>query len=484
MIRDIRYILKRIIIGVGIALVLMLIRGNLISDVKALSSVESDYFVYTIPNSNDFYNKGGVYFSNFGYDSSMTSNDMAILKYYIGLSIGGNNNTSYLYDTSLKNIGSVYSIPGKPDTVSSYHLHAFDIFLNSPSLQGVTNLQKIEMDTEYSIALRFTKTASLTFPDWSWDDIISDTWEHYSITFNIKDLNTDTIYSVPDVSILSVEHTLSAGGDSSTSNPSMIFIIKFKFDSSEIILNTDNFIINDIDISLGRYGSAFRHSFITNPTSESHNFKLVEFAYIKGDIQTMSSFSEGGAGHYFGYSESEREELGLDVIHIDDMNKLDELEMCDSLDISCHIRNISTNIKNLFVRLGNSLTSFLSSLLNGLIKLFVPSSEYLESFISDNYTYFRNKLGFLIYPFELISTFLNRLLNIQRNSVLSFPGFKYPGTDIYLIPSFSYDFDSMLSDPSISSLYNYYSLIADGLLVFMFVNLCYKKYKSIVEEGR
>ena len=42
MVKDIRYIIKRILIGVGIALILMLFKGGLIADVNALSLTAYD----------------------------------------------------------------------------------------------------------------------------------------------------------------------------------------------------------------------------------------------------------------------------------------------------------------------------------------------------------------------------------------------------------------------------------------------------------
>ena len=71
MTKDIKYILKRVIIGVLIALAIMIIKGNFLMVVNARTSTDNKYTFFTNPEQPVTNYANGNYYSNFcnGCDS-------------------------------------------------------------------------------------------------------------------------------------------------------------------------------------------------------------------------------------------------------------------------------------------------------------------------------------------------------------------------------------------------------------------------------
>lgn len=143
--------------------------------------------------------------------------------------------------------------------------------------------------------------------------------------------------------------------------------------------------------------------------------------------------------------------------------------------------------KNIFERLGD-LVSFLNpfsenffvykliELLGNLIKdLFVPSDEFLSQWFTDISDYFEDAFGILYYPVDLVIQVLGRFSDISgQEPVISFGNFTLFGA--VLVPSFSYNFNDLLTNDTFKMIHDFYLITIDvilwlGLLVYC-KNVC------------
>lgn len=120
-------------------------------------------------------------------------------------------------------------------------------------------------------------------------------------------------------------------------------------------------------------------------------------------------------------------------------------------------------------------------LIDALISLFVPSSEFFASWIADLNLYFADRFGMLYYPFELSINILNRVNNISSqingNFVISFPDLQLMG--VTLIPAFSYDFNILLQNETFAYIYDIYLIFIDVILICCLLVLCKNTFVEV-----
>ena len=146
------------------------------------------------------------------------------------------------------------------------------------------------------------------------------------------------------------------------------------------------------------------------------------------------------------------------------------------------IKDQTETNKNIFERLGellNFLNPFskdffvykLIELLGDLIKsLFVPSDDFLSNWFTEVSDYFEDAFGILYYPIDLVIQVLGRFDNISgQEPVISFGNFSLFGA--VLIPSYTYNFNDILSNDTLKTIHDFYLITIDvilwlGLLVY------------------
>lgn len=467
--KDFKYIIKRIIIGVGIAFLLMLIRGNFITKVQAKTTITGGLAIAT-PKDTTLENYDDIFYTNIDYDSSLSYRDLTGLHYNFLL----NYNDSYSYTQSLPDLNTSVNLPGNSHG-SSINRFAINF------LQGSNHL---DFDTDYSIALKFTKDFHIDWEGLSTDESL------YSFTLYGKNEN-DSNYTLLNDSFVVIDsvgfYTYQQNNDPTNNG---VFIINFHLSSDDYTYSFSNITLTSLIFS--RYSTSqpnwssnrtFYPSILNNTSNNSYTFINKQLYFIKGKMLPYGEWCNDDTIH-FGcgvtgdnpFSDSS----GMDVVHDTDIEVFDELPTCDPLDIPCHINRVVKTIQDLFVRFGNFFREFIQNIKESIISLFVPSSSYMTSFVTSLQEDLEEQLGFLIYPFELIVNILNRFLTLTRSSVISFSGFNYPGTSQQIIPSFSYDFDDLLSTGNFATLYNYYFILINGIISFAFINLCIKKFNSFI----
>lgn len=197
------------------------------------------------------------------------------------------------------------------------------------------------------------------------------------------------------------------------------------------------------------------------------------------------------------YQTDDFDDDGVDIIDIDKETEKDsaifgDLKQCEPLDIGCHVDNIFTMIKKLFVRIGNFFNAILEFLLkipemiiDLLSFLFVPESEDIQSLFDTLNTFLTNKLGFLMFPFDFIMGVLNRFLDLPNipQPIISIPNISL-GNFGTLIHGFSFDISEYWNKAPFKQFYDIYLIFVHAFIGFGLYKLSLHKFNQIVGGGR
>lgn len=159
------------------------------------------------------------------------------------------------------------------------------------------------------------------------------------------------------------------------------------------------------------------------------------------------------------------------------INKLDE------------IKNQNTESENtrksILQRIIDLPGNIINGLIDGLKSLFIPSNDFFESFINDFLETVKEKLGFLVYPFELIGDVINRFLTIpEASGIIHIPQINEPFSNTKLISDQDFNLKEIFNTGKIGELYNIYLIFVDGLVIVGLVNLARKKYNETIGSGK
>ena len=152
-------------------------------------------------------------------------------------------------------------------------------------------------------------------------------------------------------------------------------------------------------------------------------------------------------------------------------------------------KSILENIVSFFTHFGDFLNNLLTGILNGFKNLFnslfIPDKEIFEDFINQEYEFLKGKLGFLLYPIDLMIDFANRVYNISnsQNAVFTIPKTEF--MNVVLFEENSIDLLSIVnSNGAIKNLYSIYRVFVSGLIVIWLCCLAKKKYDEIFGGGK
>lgn len=128
-----------------------------------------------------------------------------------------------------------------------------------------------------------------------------------------------------------------------------------------------------------------------------------------------------------------------------------------------------------------SIKSLPDTITDKLKGLFVPDEGFFSEYFNRLQTFFSEKLGFLVYPFDFIVTFLQKYLDIgEGDGTLHLPDFEIMNVKIFNQTDFNLK-NSMSS--FLGEYYGIYFAFVDFIILVGLVNLALKKFNSISGGG-
>lgn len=449
-----------------------------------------------IKNQSDVYTYDNFYVSNFSRVESGTLEN-AIPYFDTRQLLVGNNcgingrSPCRIYPAVDNDISSSGSIKrnflvdiGEPVPESYYYGPIGDKAVMSMKFWTNKDYSHLEFNKNYQIAFTVQKDSALYFG--------GQALVHIAITDNDNPTGAINVDSIVDSSFRRV----------AIDENNSLFVINFKFDTNQHVYNFSDFSLNNIEITtilseselngetyITPYVPVSGYSFLLQNTSYNnpYYYKITNFYFLEDGFVSVG-------GEYVQPDNTLSDDIPDDYTTLspDDLNIYDADTYCAPTDLMCHINNIIRNIKNVFEKIGRSISSVIQkitdlissifqSIVSALQNLFIPSNNFINTFFSNQYELLQSKLGFLLSPFTLIANLLNRFINIEPNHVISYNGFTLPIFNVAILPSFTFDFVSFFNEsPELATMYSYYRVGVVAIIYILFLNLCYKKFKSLI----
>lgn len=119
--------------------------------------------------------------------------------------------------------------------------------------------------------------------------------------------------------------------------------------------------------------------------------------------------------------------------------------------------------------------------LNGTLRLFIPSEDYLNLFFTRMDNLIEEQFGFLSYPLTWTLNFLERFTELEDTGhyIISWGDIKVPNFDQNLINAGSYDLASLLENQNIKTAHDIYIMALNAIILLMFLNTCWNKANEI-----
>lgn len=132
----------------------------------------------------------------------------------------------------------------------------------------------------------------------------------------------------------------------------------------------------------------------------------------------------------------------------------------------------------------NILTAALSSLgnflIDGLKGLFIPSDQYFKDYFDDLYNWFDERLGFLMFPIDLIIRIADLFLNAdEADCILPFPSITIMGEKLWEDQSFNL---TEFLEQNFGIVLTAIRLVTSIYLVISFVQLCEEKWEEVMTK--
>lgn len=125
-------------------------------------------------------------------------------------------------------------------------------------------------------------------------------------------------------------------------------------------------------------------------------------------------------------------------------------------------------------------STFVNSIKTALQETFVPSQEYVDTFISSLSSTFDNHFSILSYPFSILGQFITRATNASgQEPIFSWPNIYEPFSNKILISAGAYNLRSILQNQVFSSIYDIYMIVVKGFLSFKFIAFLYNWFCDV-----
>lgn len=145
------------------------------------------------------------------------------------------------------------------------------------------------------------------------------------------------------------------------------------------------------------------------------------------------------------------------------------------------VTSIGDQITNALVTLGNFI-------IDGLKQLFIPSDGYFESVANDLSSFFSDRLGLLLYPFDFLVNLGDRIAGLQTSEpTCTIPEIAYTDGDdnqYVLIEGQTLNVYELVGrNDIIIGMHEIYLTVMDGIIAFTLLSLCWKRFDHIIGGG-
>ena len=131
-------------------------------------------------------------------------------------------------------------------------------------------------------------------------------------------------------------------------------------------------------------------------------------------------------------------------------------------------------------KLEDTKTGIITGIIDGLKSLFIPSDDFFKTWFDDMYSFFDERLGFLMLPVDLLVNLIDIVVSADSsNAGIPFPEIKWEGT--VLIPAqtvrieiFDTDFGKDLQD----KLY----FVGNVIMIGALLSLMYRKFEEVLRS--
>ena len=136
----------------------------------------------------------------------------------------------------------------------------------------------------------------------------------------------------------------------------------------------------------------------------------------------------------------------------------------------------------------NALTTLGNFLIDGLKQLFIPSDGYFESVANDLSSFFGDRLGLLLYPFDFLVNLGDRIAGLQTSEpTCTIPEIAYTDSDdnkYVLIEGQTLNVYELVGrNDIIIGMHQTYLIVMDGIIAFTLLSLCWKRFDHIIGGG-
>lgn len=486
MTHDLKYIVKRIIISVGIILVLSFLRQIFIMDVLALE-IENEFTepIYYIPKDTTLH-KCDYFITNyelnnqgFGYcgvqyipqiQLHYYSNMLPTLDLQYPYYIEATDNPSYTYNGNNAwynpiNYHTLYNLVGYNITLYRY---GFDI----------------EAGQDYSLMVEIIKSNTM---DYSYDTL--EELSYFSI--NARD-NYNGNYDISEyISNIDLEYVKGKNTkygemlDNPYYSNNSYIVINFHVEENVDIVSNNNLMFSNISFYFNKYNEIDGIKYLQNNkalfnTESTGNFKH-RIAFIHGGKIEISGICDELNGSCYNGIEYDGE---LDVITDKDHDLIQNYETCEPLDIPCHLRNIFSGINNLIVRIGNAVKGFFENITRALKNLFIPNFNSMNQTLQELKNTLQNKLGFLWQSEQYFETLINKFLELNEGNVeIQIPEIRVPNFNFVIIQSQTWYLSSYFQEGTLKTFYDTYKMLISGVFIFLLIEHARRRLGTILNMG-
>ena len=147
------------------------------------------------------------------------------------------------------------------------------------------------------------------------------------------------------------------------------------------------------------------------------------------------------------------------------------------------LEELNKNNKNFFEKIIDVIVGIPNLIIEGLKFIFIPTEDFFKNFMTDIGSFFKNKLGFLYAPIDVVTKFFERINSLSSgNSSIAIPEIRVPIFNQVLIQAQNVNLKANIQQ-AFGSNYNLYLTLVDFILWAMFLKFASDRFTKFIRGG-